>query len=286
VFGDAHGFPWRDQWFISDVLHSGARYLAWVLALVLAVGIWRPLPFARGLSRTDRIAWVAATAACALLIPLLKLASLTSCPWSLAEFGGSALHVSHWALGQADGGPGRLLSRRPCHRGVLLPAGLARPARKRARRGPALADRHPRRRRAADDGAGGARRPLRQPFALDRLVLRRARRGRSACDARLAQPSRSDRVKAAPLSLEFARARPAHGVFRAALQRVWAAPRSAQTIVLVLAAWLVLVGNLALWRSVFALESGRGGCWPASASPCCCSPRWRCCSRPPPGGAG
>ena len=66
-------------------------------------------------------------------------------------------------------------------------------------------------------------------------------------------------MKAAPLSLEFARARPAHGVFRAALQRVWAAPRSAQTIVLVLAAWLVLVGNLALWRSVFALESGRGG---------------------------
>jgi len=66
-------------------------------------------------------------------------------------------------------------------------------------------------------------------------------------------------VKAAPLSLEFARARPAHGVFRAALQRVWAAPRSAQTIVLVLAAWLVLVGNLALWRSVFALESERGG---------------------------
>ena len=66
-------------------------------------------------------------------------------------------------------------------------------------------------------------------------------------------------MKAAPLSLEFARAGPAHGVFRAALQRVWAAPRSAQTIVLVLAAWLVLVGNLALWRSVFALESGRGG---------------------------
>ena len=107
LFGDAGGFALRDQWLVSDVLHSGARYLAWALALVLVAGIRRPLPFARGLSRADRIAWVAATAACALLIPLLKLASLTSCPWSLAEFGGTAVHVSHWAIGQADGGPGR-----------------------------------------------------------------------------------------------------------------------------------------------------------------------------------
>lgn len=107
LFADASGFAWRDQWFVSGVLHSGARYAAWVLALVLVIGIWRPLPFARGLSRQERIAWVVATAACALLIPLLKLASLTSCPWSLAEFGGTAAHVSHWAFGQADGGPGR-----------------------------------------------------------------------------------------------------------------------------------------------------------------------------------
>jgi membrane-associated PAP2 superfamily phosphatase len=38
---------------------------------------------------------------------MLKVFSLTSCPWSLAEFGGSATHVSHWLIGQADGGPGR-----------------------------------------------------------------------------------------------------------------------------------------------------------------------------------
>lgn len=107
LFGNAAGFALRDQWLVSDVLHSGARYLAWALALVLVVGIWRPLPFARGLTRGERVAWVGATIACAVLIPLLKLASLTSCPWSLAEFGGTATYVSHWSLGRTDGGPGR-----------------------------------------------------------------------------------------------------------------------------------------------------------------------------------
>jgi len=66
-------------------------------------------------------------------------------------------------------------------------------------------------------------------------------------------------MKAAPLPLELVRAGPAHGALGAALRRAWAAPRSAQAVVLVLAAWLVLAGNLALWRSVFALEPGPGG---------------------------
>ena len=107
LFADAGGFPLRDQWFVSAVLHSGARWLAWAIALVLVVGIWKPLPFARRLTRYERVTWVLATIACALLIPLLKLASLTSCPWSLSEFGGTATHVSHWLIGRADGGPGR-----------------------------------------------------------------------------------------------------------------------------------------------------------------------------------
>ena len=107
LFGTAAGFPWRDHWLFSEVLHTGVQRAAWVLAIVLVVGIWRPLPFARGLTRGERVGWVVATIVCAALIPLLKLASLTSCPWSLAEFGGTATYVSHWALGQADGGPGR-----------------------------------------------------------------------------------------------------------------------------------------------------------------------------------
>jgi lipid A ethanolaminephosphotransferase len=45
----------------------------------------------------------------------------------------------------------------------------------------------------------------------------------------------------------------------AALRRAWTAPRSPQAIVLVLAAWLVVAANLALWRSVAAIESGPRG---------------------------
>ena len=107
LFGTAAGFALRDHWLTEGVLHNGARWLAWGVAIVLVIGIWRPLPFARRLSRRERVAWVVTTLACVILIPLLKQVSLTSCPWSLAEFGGTARHVSHWLVGQADGGPGR-----------------------------------------------------------------------------------------------------------------------------------------------------------------------------------
>ncbi len=106
LVGDRHGFPWRDQWLFSVVLHDGARWLAWLAAGVVLVNVWRPLPFARSLERVERVRWVAATLACVVLIPLLKQASLTSCPWSLAEFGGTAQPVSHWLLGRPDGGSG------------------------------------------------------------------------------------------------------------------------------------------------------------------------------------
>jgi lipid A ethanolaminephosphotransferase len=43
------------------------------------------------------------------------------------------------------------------------------------------------------------------------------------------------------------------------LRRAWSAPRSPQAIVLVLAAWLVLCANLALWKNVLAIENGPRG---------------------------
>jgi membrane-associated PAP2 superfamily phosphatase len=107
LFGDASGFAWRDQWLFAVVLHEGAKWLAWAIGGLLLVGIWRPLPFARACPKGMRVWWLATTLACVALIPLLKQFSLTSCPWSLTEFGGTARYVSHWAFGQADDGPGR-----------------------------------------------------------------------------------------------------------------------------------------------------------------------------------
>jgi len=107
-FGNAHGFAWRDRWLTATLLHDAARYPAWALFGVLLVGIWKPLPFARALSRRERVWWVSTTLACVVLIPLLKRNSATSCPWDLARFGGDVLdYVPHWQFWKRDGGPGR-----------------------------------------------------------------------------------------------------------------------------------------------------------------------------------
>lgn len=107
-FGNAAGFAWRDRWITGTLLHEAARYPAWLLFAVLLVGIWRPLPFARALSRRERVWWVLTTLACVILIPLLKRGSATSCPWDLARFGGDVLdYVPHWQFWKRDGGSGQ-----------------------------------------------------------------------------------------------------------------------------------------------------------------------------------
>jgi membrane-associated PAP2 superfamily phosphatase len=106
IFGSAAGFVWRDHWLTHGLLHEGARVLGNLVLLALVVNVWRPLPFARRLSRRERLAWLATLLLCVATIPLLKAGSLTSCPWSLEEFGGSAHHVSHWLWGVRDGGGG------------------------------------------------------------------------------------------------------------------------------------------------------------------------------------
>jgi membrane-associated PAP2 superfamily phosphatase len=106
-WGTAAGFAWRDHWFTAGLMHGGIRMLGWGAFLILLVGVWRPLPFARLLSRRELVWWLVTTLLCVALIPLLKRASATSCPWALAEFGGGAAqYVPHWVRGLTDGGPG------------------------------------------------------------------------------------------------------------------------------------------------------------------------------------
>lgn len=103
-YGSVHGFPWRDRWLTARLLHDGGRLLAGLALAALVLNVWRP--WTPRLPRTERLAWLVLTLAGLLLIPLLKKNSLTSCPWDLDEFGGTARWVSHWALGVADGGAG------------------------------------------------------------------------------------------------------------------------------------------------------------------------------------
>jgi membrane-associated PAP2 superfamily phosphatase len=104
--GSSAGFPLREHWLLSMVLHDGVRRLAWLLALALCVAAWWPWgPLAR-LPRGERVKIAAATLLAAFSVSLLKHESRTSCPWDLAEFGGFARYASHWS-GIVDGGSGR-----------------------------------------------------------------------------------------------------------------------------------------------------------------------------------
>lgn len=99
-----HGFAWRDSLLASRLLHDGGRWLGW---LMLALLVWDAArPFSEGPSRPERVRTVGVVLAGLLLVPLLKRFSATSCPWDLAEFGGTAPYVPHWTTGVIDGGPG------------------------------------------------------------------------------------------------------------------------------------------------------------------------------------
>lgn len=106
--GHPDGFPLREHWFTSGVLHVGGRYAGWGMAVVLCLfvtwpaGALRQLPFVRRLQLA--LSALLATG----FIALLKTSSGTSCPWDLQEFGGVVHYVSHWsAWAGGDGGPGR-----------------------------------------------------------------------------------------------------------------------------------------------------------------------------------
>ena len=100
------GFAIRDNWFLTTVLHQGGRQLAWLLGLGMLVALRWPVGWLRQLPLTARMQLLTTSVLALLLINALKYTSHTSCPWDLSEFGGMGDHVSHWAWGRPDGGPG------------------------------------------------------------------------------------------------------------------------------------------------------------------------------------
>ncbi len=105
VGGGAQGFPWRDAWVTRSLLHDGGR---WASALVLAGLLIGLLRRQAGAAASPKAGWAALGMVLLnlLLVPGVKRSSATSCPWDLAEFGGSAQFVTHWNFGVFDGGPG------------------------------------------------------------------------------------------------------------------------------------------------------------------------------------
>jgi membrane-associated PAP2 superfamily phosphatase len=105
-FGQQDGFPLREYWLLSDVLHDAARRLSWVAFAWLIAGVWWPTGVLRRMARSQRLQLALTTLLTVLVINVFKHTSLTSCPWDLAEFGGMSDYVSHWRWGIADGGGG------------------------------------------------------------------------------------------------------------------------------------------------------------------------------------
>lgn len=106
ALGDAQGFAWRHNWWLETVLHDRAKHLSTLALLCCTCLIWKPIGPLRQLDRYSRVGLLVGVIMATLAISLMKRFSLTSCPWDLQIFGGTAQYVSHWAWGESDGGGG------------------------------------------------------------------------------------------------------------------------------------------------------------------------------------
>lgn len=116
---DGAGFPRRNDFWLQDLLHDQARQ--WAIAALLAAMVSAVFPwgFLKRLSGWQRFEAISGTLLALLAVNLIKNYSLTSCPWDLKQFGGTAVYVSHWLWSTGDGGPGR------CFPGGHASAGFA-----------------------------------------------------------------------------------------------------------------------------------------------------------------
>jgi membrane-associated PAP2 superfamily phosphatase len=99
-------FVLRDNWWLENILHTQAKQLALVIYVGLWIMLWWPRGLFRQLTRLQRTEIMTGITLSLITISTLKRFSLTSCPWDLQDFGGSAVYVSHWQWGMPDGGSG------------------------------------------------------------------------------------------------------------------------------------------------------------------------------------
>jgi membrane-associated PAP2 superfamily phosphatase len=104
--GSAGGFALRDTWLLSNVMHDGARWLAWILALGLCLGVWWPVGPLRALPMSRRLQLAGGVLVSVLAVSVFKSFNPAFCPWDLAAFGGKAQPVSHWLLWARPAGGG------------------------------------------------------------------------------------------------------------------------------------------------------------------------------------
>jgi membrane-associated PAP2 superfamily phosphatase len=105
--GGPEGFALQGNWWLQTVLHDTAKKVSVLAYLLLWLMVLRPLGVFRESTRRQQLAVLFGITLSLLVVSLLKHTSLTSCPWSLQDFGGSARYVSHWSFGQSDGGGGQ-----------------------------------------------------------------------------------------------------------------------------------------------------------------------------------
>lgn len=105
LMGGETGFPLRDNWLLTRVLHDGAKRVTWALVTGVCLSVWWPIGPLRQLDLQGRLQLAVTALSAAFAVSALKSFSYSSCPWDLSLFGGVARYASHWSS-LPDGGSG------------------------------------------------------------------------------------------------------------------------------------------------------------------------------------
>jgi len=103
---DQQGFSLQHQWWLETVLHDAMRHALTALLMVSLACLALAPRIATRWTKRERWATGLGLLLGLYAVNVLKRHSLTSCPWDLSAFGGTASYVSHWNWGLPDGGPG------------------------------------------------------------------------------------------------------------------------------------------------------------------------------------